>query len=163
MHLHLRGSLNGVYASVMMNIGQYTVLIIESNQNIMLAIFLYLLKAFPYNTSVWHTIPVYFLHQIMCHVIWCFSFLSHVRKQDATTTLLIVNSLLNCYKTKHCCFLTQVLYREIRMAVRISSAVRLCYTELISKNKQKKNRIQGVCPMFLHALNLFNKLISMVQ
>ena len=53
----------------------------------MAAIGLYLLKAFPYNTSVRHTIPVHFYHQIMCHFRRCFiPFFSGDRKQYTATT-----------------------------------------------------------------------------
>ena len=52
----------------------------------MVEIGLYLLKALPWKTSVSHTTPFHFWHQIMCHVRRSLILLSDECKQDTATT-----------------------------------------------------------------------------
>ena len=59
------------------------IFLIKYNKNIMVSIGLYLLKGFPWNTSVRHTIIVHFWHRIVCHFMGCYYFFSGDIKQYA--------------------------------------------------------------------------------
>ena len=69
-----------------MQSGQYTVLLIKYNHNIMVEIGLYILKELTYKTSVCHTILVHCWHNnVSRHAVFHY-YVSDDRKQYATTT-----------------------------------------------------------------------------
>ena len=88
------------YAVVIMQSGQYPVLLIKPNHNIMEVIGLYLMKELPKETSVRHTTPVHCWRHIMCHVSRSFIiFCLMTAKSMPQPQLNSVKESLNSYKT----------------------------------------------------------------